>query len=284
MLAIVPPWIDPRHEYIQVGILIALVSVCLGLMIEQHFHGEQVSEMFESGFTANGDRIVGLLKDLSAILAAPPECKACVEQLVAKWELIGHRGDVGVFREIRTAKAAEFVNSLGELASGAVTVGIDSPYSVRSRPFDDVASYRAVSVGPLEFWQGRYGQHYLAEQGDAITEHGVIVERVFVIDDGDQAIAEPIIRAQVAAGVKVWVVLDSQIPDAYRAHVVDQGVITFAGGEALLMQPLAPAYGRRADRERLSLIAAEIAAAEFSLSQLKHHAVPIQTDTSWPYP
>ena len=109
------------------------------------------------------------------------------------------------------------------------------------------------------------------------------MERVFVIEDSDASIAEPILRAQVTAGITVWALLRSHISNIYQQHAVDQGVLYFSDGSRLLMQPLARGYGQQADRERLSAIPAEIKAAERSLDLLKRHAVNLLENTPWSF-
>jgi hypothetical protein len=282
-VAIIPPFIDPKHEFIEVGILIGLATICVGLLVEQRLRDEHLAQELHARLQADADRTNEALGGIASVTRASAECKEYVTQLVDSWMLIDTRHNTIAFSDIRNARGQEFMNSLTELVSGAITIGVDSPYSARTRLFDNVAEYRAISVGPLEFWRGSFGQHYLEVHRRAISDHGLIVERVFVIEDSEASTAEPILRAQVDARIKVWALLRSQILNIYQQHAIDQGVLYFKDGSRLLMQPLARGYGQQADSERLSVIPAEIAAAEFDLRVLKGHAVRLLENTPWPF-
>jgi hypothetical protein len=304
-IAVIPPFIDPKYEFVQVGILIGLAAICLGLLVEQrlrdeHLAGELHTRLetdarelhtrletdtreLHAKLQTDAERTNEALGGISSITRASTECREYVTQLVDNWMLIDARYNFPTFSDMRSARGQEFMNFLTELVSGTATVGVDSPYSARTRPFDNVKEYRAVSVGPLEFWKGTFGQHYLEVHRRAISHHGLKVERVFVIEDSDATIAEPILRAQVAAGITVWVLLRSRMSNIYQQHAVDQGVLVFRDDSKLLMQPLARGYGQQADRERLSAIPAEIKAAERSLELLKSHAHNLLENTPWPF-
>lgn len=281
-LAVIPPLIDPKYIYIQVGILIGLVSICLGLLIEQAVRNDEASIELDGRLRAHVDETIDALGQLSPIASASQECREYVNQVINSWMQIDQRDDLAVFSSIRRTKAQELSSFLTDLANGSITVSIDGPFSVRARQFDDVASYRAVSMGPLEFWTTNFGRNYLETQRESIQMNGLVVERIFVLDDNQIAAAEPVVRAQVAAGVQVWVLPRSSVPNIHREHVVDQGVLIFKNGDKLLMQPLAGGYQMRADRERLSINSRDLIAAEFSLSILQRHAIKLEERAPWP--
>jgi hypothetical protein len=293
-VAIIPPWVDPKYIYIQVAILIGLMAICIGFLIQNALKYDEQSAalekrmqadagVLEKRMQADADMIAQVLKELSPIANASPACKDFVTKVVKNWAAIERRGEVAVFSDIHRDIVQGALGSLMDLASGVITVGMDGPYSVRLRRFDDVLSYRAVSIGPLEFWMTNFGKNYLETHRKSIQDGGLEVERIFILDDSQLDVAEPILRTQVASGIQVWVVRRTSVSDIHRAHIIDQGVVEFRDNQKLLMRPLATRYQEQADRERLSVIPGEILAAEHSLNVLRSNAVELQADTAWPF-
>lgn len=282
-LAIIPPLVNPKAQSVQIGILIGVVAIGVGLLVEQNLRSDQLATEVRTELKVNADLTADGLHDISTIITASLECREHVAQVISMWSAIDDHRNFHTFQKIRRARGQEFLNCLTELASGAITVNVDGPFSARMRSFSDVASYRAISVGPLGFWRGTFGRNYLRAQAASIRDDGLAVERIFVLEDNERATAEPIVRAQVAAGIKVWVVRRSQMESIYQQHAIEQGVLHFKDGSKLLMQPIARGAGQQADRERLSVISAEIAEAEFSLTLLKSHSTIIHSNTEWPF-
>src|SRR5439155_22237910 len=42
-VAVIPPFIDLKYEFVQVGILIGLAAICLGLLVEQRLRDEHLA-------------------------------------------------------------------------------------------------------------------------------------------------------------------------------------------------------------------------------------------------
>ncbi len=282
-LAVIPPLIGPKYVYIEVGILMGLVGVCLALLIEQALRHDETSVEIDSRLRAHADKTADAINQIHPIAFASQECRNVVAQIVRSWMQIDERNYPAVFSSMRHTRAVELSTLLAELAHGSTTVGIDGPFSVRARQFDDnVREYRAISVGPLEFWTTNFGANYLEAQHESIKKNGTEVERIFVLDDNQIATAEPIIRAQVTAGVQVWVVRRNLVPHYNRKHIADQGILTFENKERMLMQPLARGY-QMADRERLSVDPGEISEAMSSQDILRQYATKLEEATPWPF-
>ncbi|MFJ7074428.1 hypothetical protein [Streptomyces sp. NPDC098781] len=280
-LAIVPPLVGSSTA-LQLGIVISLAGVSIALLVEQSTKTEQMSSEVRQELATQAAEISAAVRGVTPVIESPPPCKQFVLDYVRSYQAIEQHSDVAVFADIRRSKGEELLDCMRDLSNGAVTVSIDGPYSVRARSFDDVSLYRAVSMGPFEFWRGSFGQRYLDMQRSAIERFDLTVERIFVFPHAEDPILEEVVRSQVAAGIDTWVVLRSWVPEHHQEHVVDQGVLKFRNGSKLLMQPLATQYRQRADRERLSVISSEIRAAEFSLDIVRSNAVKMTETSPWP--
>jgi hypothetical protein len=280
-LAIVPPLIDSSAA-LQLGIIIGLAGVSIALLVEQSAKTEQLTSEMRQQLTTQAAEISAAVRGVTPVIEAPPPCKQFTLDYVRSYQEIDQHSDVAVFKDIRRSKTEELLDCLRDLANGAVTVSIDGPYSVRARSFDDVVLYRAVSMGPFNFWEGSFGQRYLDTQRLAVERFGLTVERFFVFPNPEESGIEEVVRSQVAAGIDAWVVFRSWVPEHHQQHVVDQGVLTFRNGSKLLMQPLATQYRQRADSERLSVIPSEIRSAEFSLDIVRSNAIKMTENSQWP--
>ncbi|GAA4097321.1 hypothetical protein [Nonomuraea soli] len=156
-LAIIPPWVDSTKIFIQVGIIVGLVGFCIALLVEQSTKLDQAIVEMRTQMERQAAELTTALREVSPVIAAPPLCKDFVDGYVAAYQSIDRRGDIDVFSDIRQSKSSELLDCLHDLSNGAIIVSIDGPYSVRARPFDDVLHYRAVSMGPFEFWTGPFG-------------------------------------------------------------------------------------------------------------------------------
>ncbi|MEV6384393.1 hypothetical protein AB0M31_33870 [Streptomyces sp. NPDC051773] len=280
-LAIAPPLLG-SSQAVQLAILVGLIGLCIALLIEQAMKAEHMTAEVRTQLQREADQISSAVAEITPVIKAPAPSKQFVLDYIEFSQNIDRQGEIAVFSDIRRSKGEELLNCMRELANGAVTVSIDGPYSVRARPFDDVLLYRAVSMGPFEFWRGTFGQRYLETQHSAIRDHGLSVERIFVLDGTEPSEVEEIIRGHAALGVDTWVVFRRWVPEHHHEHVVDQGVLSFRNGVKLLMQPRATRYRQRADSERLSVLASEIRAAEFSLDIVRSNAVRIGEGVLWP--
>jgi hypothetical protein len=275
--------IGSKYVYIQVAILIGLVGIAVGFLIENTLRSDQQATELEERLETDAQRIAESLRQISPVAQASTELRDFIGQVARAWTEIDRRGKAAILSEIHHDKAQEYVSLLTDLAAGVITVGIDGPYSVRLRSFEDVRSYRAASMGPLEFWTTNFGRNYLEAQRRSIESNKLTVERVFLLEDEQIDTAEPILRAQASAGIQVWVLRRRSVPEVHKEHIIDQGIIQFKNDQKLLMRPMANHYQEQADRERLSAVRSEIVAAEFSLSILRVHAVSLQSNTSWPF-
>jgi hypothetical protein len=280
-IAIIPPLLDPSKSYVQVGIIVGLVGVCIGLLIEQTAKADRLASDVSVRLHHQAELIANSISEITPVVAAPPPCKKFVFNYVKFYQDIDPQRGVAVFADIQRSKSAELIDCLRDLSNGAVTVNVDGPFSIRARSFDDVLRWKAVSMGPFEFWDTPFGKRYFETQRSAIERLGLAVERIFVFDDAADPRIGGLVAPNIAVGVDTWVVARSWVSDHNHQHVVDQGVLTFRNGTKLLVQPRSSRGRHKADVERLSVIPSEIHAAEFSLSIVQSNAVKVTADSPW---
>jgi hypothetical protein len=271
LLATVPPLIDPKYSYIQVGILVGLAGICVALLVEQALRADQTAATIERELDRSSRNAIEAVSMLAPLISASGPCQTFVRDVVRQWRRVD-QNDIPIFRDILEHFSHEFVGRLTELAGGSIAVTIDGPNGFRSRSFAGISSYRTISVGSLDFWNTPFGLRYLREQQRCIQEHGLLVDRIIVVDQPDEEQARVVAELQEEAGVRTSIVFRRWVADQHQVHLADQGIVAYSDGRKLLMRPTSTPPRRYADLERLSTVPAELAASEFSISVVRAYA------------
>lgn len=274
-LAVVPPWINPDATNVQLGLVVGLLGLCVTFLVEQHIRGDELTvrlhESAEQGALNGARETAATLTELTPVVRAPTACRVLVERVANDWQRIDQHGKVPFFGEIRASLAGEFSARLAELANGAITVAVDSPYTFRDTSLRGVRVHRLISVGSLAFWSEEFGRHYLAEQRRAIKERGVRIERTMVIAEAELPMAGDVAQAQVEAGVDLQLVVRERVKQEHTIYMLDRGIVYYDNGVRMVVE-LSSTSGGRVDRERLSTIPAELEVAETGLLVMRRYS------------
>jgi hypothetical protein len=105
---------------------------------------------------------------------------------------------------------ARCVGELKELDSGRMPVERSRGLIVLSKALEEEREqFRAVSRGPI--WKDQAGKNY-NELNVACATRGLSISRIFIIDGPGDDATRKAIDAQVAAGIKVYVLDEQQVP------------------------------------------------------------------------
>lgn len=276
-LAIVPPLLDSDIKW-QVSIVVVLIGWVLTAATEQYIlldasqqrvdsRLDRVSETLEDVQDRFG-ALIETMDRLMPVANASERCRAFVAQAVADWTKVEQQNHQ-FFREILDAFHRDFAQCLTDLAKGEAAVSPDKPYSFHSLPLDRICELRMIHVDDLEYWSTPAGRKYLARQADRIKSGKLRVKRIFVLDDLLTNPAQNAITAHVLAGIKVKLAVRGDVPPSAQRHIVDQGVVTDATGEKMLVRPVPSSRSEQsAVLESLSYRQDRVADAEYSFIRL----------------
>jgi hypothetical protein len=277
VLAIVPPLFDSEIKW-QVSMVVVLIGWVLTSAIEQYIEldaaqqrlGGRLEQVCET--SKEVQRRFGVLVDsmvlLTPVAKASEQCQAFVAQLATDWSTIEARNH-HFFREILDAFHREFAQHLSDLADDEAMIDADKPYSFHALPLDRICELRMVHVGDLQYWSSPAGRKYLARQAANIKAGKLNVQRIFVLDDFMADSARSVITAHAQAGINVKIALRENVPHQARQHFVDQGLVTDANGEKMVVRPVPNSRGEQsAGQESLSYRQDQVASTEYSFITL----------------
>jgi hypothetical protein len=277
LLAVVPPLVDADIK-LQVSIVVVLVGWVLTAAVEQYISLDATQERLGTQLNHSTERLgevrhqfgalVDAMEKLMPVANANERCQAFVTQVAANWSTIEDRNHM-FFREILDAYHHEVAQFLVDLADGEAKIDSDKFYSFHSLPLDRIRELCMVHVDDLGYWSSRGGHKYLARQAEQIAAGQLKVERIFVLDNPLTDSDREVIAAHVQAGIKVKLAVRGDVPREARQHIIDQGVVTDANGEKMLVRSVRDAHdGQLQAHEWLSYRQDQVADAEHSFTTL----------------
>ncbi len=277
ILAVIPALFEPDIRF-QVSIVVVLIGWVLTAAIEQYIQLDTAQQQLGSQVDQVGKslhevqlRFAAMLQAMERLIPvanASERCQAFVAQLAADWSKIEDQ-DHQFFREILDAYHREVAQFVSDLADGEAKINSDKFYSFHSLPFDRMRELCMVHVDDLEYWSSPGGRKYLARQAEQIKAGKLTVRRIFVLNDLLTDSSRKVITAHTQAGIKARLTVRGSVPRAARRHIVDQGVVTDAKGEKMLVRSVRGSQdGQSCDQEWLSYRPDQIADAEYSFTTL----------------
>lgn len=277
VLAIVPPLMGSDIQ-LQVGIVVVLIGWVLTAAAEQYLQldaaqqrlGSQMEQVEATLGEVQRDfaAMVDAMGRLMPVAGASERCQAFVSQLAADWSTIEERNHQ-FFREILDAYHREVAQFLSDLADGEAKINSDKFYSFHSLPLDRIRELCMVHVDDLGYWSSPEGRKYLSRQAELIKDEKLKVQRIFVMDGAMVDSARQVIEAHVKAGIKTKITVRENVPRDARRHIADQGFVTDANGEKMLVRSLRTSLdGPSEGQESLSYREDKIADAVYSFATL----------------
>lgn len=286
VLAIVPPLLDPSGGW-QVSLLAVLLGWVLTAAIEQYLQLDTAEQRLGGQLTQVDGRLEEVQQNFAALVEAMGRlmpvakasvpCQAFVTQLAADWSTIENQNHQ-FFREILNGYHREVAQFVSDLADGEAKINADKFYSFHSLPLDRIRELCMVHVDDLEYWSSPGGRKYLARQAEQIKAEKLRVQRIFVLDGALTDSARKVIVAHVQAGINARLAVRENVPNDARRHIVDQGVVTDANGEKMLVRSVPGSRdGQSAGAESLSYRQDQIADAEHSFTTLwEYHSDEVE--------
>lgn len=286
VLAVLPPLLDSDIK-LQVSIVVVLIGWVLTAAIEQYIQLDTAQQRLGSQLEQVDGRLeevqqhfAGLVEAMGRLIPvanASERCQAFVTQLATDWSTIEDKNHQ-FFREILDAYHREVAQFLSDLADEEAKINADKFYSFHSLPLDRIRELCMVHVDDLEYWSSPGGRKYLARQAEQIKANKLRVQRIFVLDGALTDSARKIIVAHVQAGINARLAVRENVPNDARRHIVDQGVVTDANGEKMLVRWVPGSRdGQSAGAESLSYRRDQIADAEYSFTTLwEYHSDEVE--------
>lgn len=277
VLAVVPPLLDSEIKW-QVSIVVVLIGWVLTAAIEQYLLLDSSQQRLDNQLEQatlrleemqqHFDTLVQSMGKLMPVARASQWCQAFVTQLAADWSTVEEHNHQ-FFQEILEAYHREVAEFVSDLADGETKINSDKFYSFHSLPFDRIRELRMVHVDDLHYWSLPGGRKYLARQAEQIASGKLAVRRIFVLDDVSTDAVRQVITDHVQAGIKVKLAVRRDVPRDARRHIVDQGVVTDANGEKMLVRSIRESKEGNSDgQEWLSYRPDQVADAEYSFTTL----------------
>lgn len=286
VLAVLPPLLDSDIK-LQISIVVVLVGWVLTAAIEQYLQLDSAQERLGSQLEQVDGRLEEVQQHFAALVEAmgrlvpvanaSERCQAFVTQLAIDWSTIENKNHQ-FFREILDAYHREVAQFLSDLADEEAKINADKFYSFHSLPLDRIRELCMVHVDDMEYWSSPGGRKYLARQAEQIKANKLRVQRIFVLDGALTDSARKIIVAHVQAGVNARLAVRENVPNDARRHIVDQGVVTDANGEKMLVRWVPGSRdGQSAGAESLSYRRDQITDAEYSFTTLwEYHSDEVE--------
>lgn len=286
ILAILPPLLDSDIKW-QVSIVVVLIGWVLTAAIEQYIQLDSAQQRLGDQMEEVGNRLEEVQQRFGALVDAvgrlvpvansSERCQAFVAELATDWSMIEDRNHQ-FFREILDAYRREVAQFLSDLADGEAKVNSDKFYSFHSLPLDRIRELCMIHVDDLEYWSSAGGRKYLARQAEQISSGKLTVRRIFVLDDPLTDPARNVITAHAQAGIKAKLAVRGNVPPEARRHIVDQGVVTDANGEKMLVRTVPDSRDEQStSREWLSYRQDQVADAEYSFATLwEYHSDEVE--------
>jgi hypothetical protein len=215
VLAVLPALL-PQRDAVYLGLLVALVGLAIGLLFEQL-------------------RRLSDLTELCVFFDTSMEFRSFVGEVRDHWRSIEDHHDRLFFGQVFAGFRSEFMLRLTYLAAGSIVIDEDSEYGFRRSPLGQVRSMQMVVAGHHSFWQTSRGKTYLASQRAAIRA-GLVVERVFIVEESDLQDWHSVIQAQCLAGVQVYLVVRERLEMGIRdTHDISRGIVTDVHGDRMVV-------------------------------------------------
>lgn len=240
--------VDRGGDALRFAVVVMLVGVAVTVGIEMLFRLDNLASARavsaarqEAAATELAKRQAELqrqLREFGAYAEAPQNCRDFFLRIVDDWKLIEQRRSV-ILEWARDDAVRDFHARISELALGRTPV--DSRHNFRSHPLQDFAEIRSVNTKTTDYWRSARGRRYLEHQRTGITGGDLVVSRIFVLGKDEIEPVEEVVRANVAAGIKVSVVLREEIAaDPEVPPLRDLSLVTDHSGVAGVFTPGVP--------------------------------------------